>query len=361
MSRTEARWGGDGDRWGRGRWDPFPESCAAGWGVLHGEGGRHTWVHEIHGGKEHRAETRERERVGCLTLLSFSRPPGLDHPWNFIRGSTDRAAFCNPLPSFGVLSLLPRSSPPCLLRRHSRGCSEPRVKPKNVSPKQVLLCSTILAPAWRPPAHPHSPGSREGSEPAGTARPRVQGNSPWRVRSPREQAAGCSVPCPPPSFASLSPRAPRGCKPPDFPQAGWRGGSTAGSSICRKAGMCSPGSCSAIPPSFFIHGNSLSSRATQGCLDTGVPGRWDASARAMRAPLPSGCATDSAGCAGPRPAALGRSLHPRLHCSARRTQISPVLQLSTVSPPRPEAGQGDDQGAEPSPARAGGAHRSLLW
>lgn len=143
-------------------------------------------------------------RLGCLTLLSFPQPPGLDQPWDFI---PDCAAFCNPLPSSRALSPLPLSPSPCLLLRRSRGCSEPRVKPKNVSPEQVLLCSTSLAPAWRPPAHPHSPGSGEGSEPASTARPRVEGNSPWAGSQPTR--AGCSVLCPPPSSASLCPRAPR--------------------------------------------------------------------------------------------------------------------------------------------------------
>lgn len=360
MSRAGPGHGGDGDRWGRGWWAPFPESCAVGRGVLHcsssrhGEGGRHARVYETHGSKAHRAEPRELGQIRVPDAAFISTAPGPGPALGFHSG------LCCLLQSSPIFQSCPSPHRPACCCGAAEAALSLELNPRMCHPSRCFSA----AQAWprhggRRPTRT-APAAERGASQQAARGPAWKGTAPGRVRSPRERAAlFCAPLLPLPPFA----RVPRGCcKPRDFLHADWRGGGTAGSSICRKAGMCSPGSCSALPPSFVIRGNSFSSRATQGCLDTGVPGYWDASVWAMGAPLLSGCTTESAGCARPPPAALGPSPHPRLHCSAPRAQIYPVLQIMNSFPPTARGRAGRWPRSRARPCTCGRcSHRTLLW
>lgn len=159
--------------------------------------------------------------------------------------------------------------------------AEPRGNPRmcHCASTQVLLCSTTHPgpTAASPPAQPRS-GGRELDASAGTRderasehspRPSMKGKSPSAGSQPRREQpvlAFVSPLVPLPLFQPCAPRMleawPDPGELPDPPRAGWKGGSA----FAGRAGMCSPGSRPVLPPSFFIHGNSISSHAATGIL-----------------------------------------------------------------------------------------------
>lgn len=236
--------------------------------------------------------------------------------------------------------MLLRSPPPCSLWRRGRGRSEPRVKPKNVSPEQVLLCSTSLAPAWRPPAHPHSPGSREGSEPAARG-PAWKGAAPGRVRNPRDRASlFCAPLLPRPPIAPWVLRAPR-LSPRRL--KGWRHG--------RERRL--QGSRNVLPGELL-------------CASSLVLYSWKQLLQPRNARMPRywGAWTLGCLCLGSKSPAAFRVHHLQCRLCLASTHISgsqpappsalrcaestdlPPVQIMRCFPPRPEAGQGDAQGAD---------------